>query len=127
MRYRKSEAKAYGRVNLHGIWAAIRYPFTTAGELDEADLRKNVRKYVDAHFDQRFWTSVTINTATYDYVCHGTLTLVASLKGSADTAIDYLAGRNQNPNPKRYVWKAKGEIILRMIQKARQATLQQAA
>jgi transposase len=49
----------------------------------------------------------------------------ASLKELADTIIAYLAARNQNP--KRYVWKAKGEDILRKIQKARQAMLQQAA
>lgn len=48
----------------------------------------------------------------------------ASLKELADTIIAYLAARNQNP--KRYVWKAKGEDILRKIQKARQAMLQQA-
>lgn len=48
-----------------------------------------------------------------------------SLKELADTIIAYLAARNQNP--KRYVWKAKGEDILRKIQKARQAMLQQAA
>jgi len=47
MRYRKSEAKAFGRANLHGIWAAIPYPFTAKGELDEAGLRRDVRKYVD--------------------------------------------------------------------------------
>ena len=47
MRYRKSEAKAFGRANLHGIWAAIPYPFTKEGELDEAGLRRDVRKYVD--------------------------------------------------------------------------------
>ncbi len=47
MQYRKSEAKAYGRANLHGIWAAIPYPFKADGDLDEAGLRKDVRKYVD--------------------------------------------------------------------------------
>ena len=47
MRYRKSEAKAFGRANLHGIWAAIPYPFTANGDLDEAGLRRDVRKYVD--------------------------------------------------------------------------------
>lgn len=33
-----------------------------------------------------------------------------------------LADRNQNP--KRYVWKAKGEDILRKIQQARQTLAQ---
>lgn len=34
----------------------------------------------------------------------------------------YLAERNQNP--KRYVWRAKGEDLLRKIQQARQTLLQ---
>lgn len=49
----------------------------------------------------------------------------ASVKELADTIIAYLAARNENP--KRYVWKAEGEDILRKIQKARQAMLQQEA
>jgi len=47
MRYRKSEVKAYARANMRGIWAAIPYPFRANGDLDEAGLRKDVRKYVD--------------------------------------------------------------------------------
>jgi len=42
----------------------------------------------------------------------------ASVKELADTIIAYLADRNQNP--KRYVWKAEGEEILRKIQRARE-------
>ena len=48
-----------------------------------------------------------------------TLGSFASVKELADTIIAFLAHRNQNP--KRYVWKAKGEDILRKIQAARQA------
>ncbi len=47
MRYRRSEAKAFARANLRGIIAAIPYPFTPDGELDEAGLRKNIRHYID--------------------------------------------------------------------------------
>ena len=47
----------------------------------------------------------------------------ASVRELADTIIAFLADRNQNP--KRYVWKAKGEDILRKIHKARQAQAQQ--
>jgi transposase/DNA-binding CsgD family transcriptional regulator len=47
----------------------------------------------------------------------------ASVKELAETIIVYLADRNRNP--KRYVWKAKGEDILRKIQQARQAMLRQ--
>jgi transposase len=46
----------------------------------------------------------------------------ASVKELADTIITFLADRNENP--KRYVWKAKGEDILRKIQHARDAMLQ---
>ena len=37
----------------------------------------------------------------------------------ADAILDYLAARNETP--KRYVWKAKGEAILKKIQRAKQA------
>ena len=47
MRYARSGAKAYGRAHMRGIWAAIPYPFNDRGEIDEAGLRKDVRKYVD--------------------------------------------------------------------------------
>ncbi len=47
MRYHRSQAKAFGKTNMRGIWAAIPYPFTQTGELDEAGLRKDVRHYVD--------------------------------------------------------------------------------
>ncbi len=65
---------------------------------------------------ERFFRDVT------DRIADGSF---ASVKELADTIIAYLAARNQNP--KRYVWKAKGEDILRKIQKARQAMPQQQA
>ena len=65
---------------------------------------------------ERFFRDVT------DRIACGSF---ASVKELADTIIAYLAARNENP--KRYVWKAKGEDILRKIQKARQAMLQQQA
>lgn len=46
----------------------------------------------------------------------------ASVKELADKIFTYLADRNQNP--KRYVWNAKGEEILRKIQRARSAMMQ---
>lgn len=46
----------------------------------------------------------------------------ASVKELADTIITYLAERNQNP--KRYVWKAKGEEILRKTHRAREVMAQ---
>lgn len=49
----------------------------------------------------------------------------ASVRELADTIIAFLADRNQNP--KRYVWKAKGEDILRKIHQARQSQAQQTA
>src|SRR5438045_6408421 len=43
----------------------------------------------------------------------------ASTRELADAIIAFLAARNQNPQ--RYVWKAKGEDILRKIDAVRQA------
>ena len=43
----------------------------------------------------------------------------ASTRELADAIIAFLAARNDNP--RRYVWKAKGEDILRKINAARQA------
>lgn len=48
----------------------------------------------------------------------------ASVRELAETIMVFLADRNQNP--KRYVWRAKGEDILRKIQQARQTLAQQA-
>ena len=90
-----------------------------------------------------------IKTTTHDYIRHGTLTLFAALnylEGKLITTISEqhrhqewlaflkkikretpkdLADRNQNP--KRYVWNAKGEEILRKIQRARNAMMQSQA
>ena len=43
----------------------------------------------------------------------------ASTRELADAIIAFLAARNENP--RRYVWKAKGEEILRKINAARAA------
>ena len=47
MKYARSNAKKYAREHMKGVWAAIPYPFTKEGNLDEAELRKDVRRYVD--------------------------------------------------------------------------------
>jgi 4-hydroxy-tetrahydrodipicolinate synthase len=47
MHYARSEAKAYGRKHMRGIWAAIPFPFNAKGELDEAGLRRDLRQYID--------------------------------------------------------------------------------
>lgn len=47
MRYTSRDAKQYTRDNMRGVWAAIPYPFTQDGELDEAALRRDLRYYVD--------------------------------------------------------------------------------
>lgn len=62
---------------------------------------------------ERFFRDLT------DRIAEGSFT---SVKELADTIIAYLADRNQNP--KRYVWKAKGEEILRKIQRAREILAQ---
>lgn len=62
---------------------------------------------------ERFFRDLT------DYITEGSF---ASVKELADAIIAYLAEHNQNP--KRYVWNAKGEEILRKIQRARMAAAQ---
>ncbi len=47
MNYTKSEAKAYCREHMTGVWAALTTPFTPEGELDEEGLRKIVRTCID--------------------------------------------------------------------------------
>lgn len=49
----------------------------------------------------------------------------SSVKELANTIIAFLAERNAQP--KRYVWRAKGEDILRKIQRAREAMMSQSA
>ena len=45
--YLKTEAKAYAKANMRGIWAAALNPFTETLELDEAGLRGNIRHWID--------------------------------------------------------------------------------
>lgn len=52
---------------------------------------------------------------TSDCIRDGSFQSVGEL---ADAIMDYLAARNESP--KRYVWKAKGEEILKKIQRAKQ-------
>jgi len=47
MEYTKSEAKAYCRKHMKGVWAALTTPFKPDGELDEKGLRENVRRCID--------------------------------------------------------------------------------
>lgn len=64
---------------------------------------------------ERFFRDLT------DFLSEGSF---CSVKKLSDSIMTYLAERNRNP--KRYVWKAKGEDILRKIHAAR-ATLNSAA
>src|SRR3954470_4087859 len=45
MKYRRTDAKAYAREHLRGIWAAALTPFTAELRLDEAGWRRNVRHW----------------------------------------------------------------------------------
>jgi 4-hydroxy-tetrahydrodipicolinate synthase len=47
MKYSRRDAKKYTHEHMKGVWAAIPFPFTQNGELDEAALRRDVRRYVD--------------------------------------------------------------------------------
>jgi 4-hydroxy-tetrahydrodipicolinate synthase len=48
MEYTKTEAKAYCKQHMKGVWAAITTPFKPDGELDEKGLRANMRRYIEA-------------------------------------------------------------------------------
>ena len=55
MEYTKSEAKAYCREHMTGVWTALTTPFTPSGELDEEGLRQIVRTCIDdLHIDGFF-------------------------------------------------------------------------
>src|SRR5262245_19079279 len=59
MDYRKSEAKDASRAQFRGIWAAITTPFTSALDVDEAGLRRNMRHLTDTlRVDGVFCTGV---------------------------------------------------------------------
>jgi hypothetical protein len=58
---------------------------------------------------ERFFADVTL-----DCVREGSFQSVRELVEAID---EYLADRNENP--KRYVWRAKGEEILKKIQRAK--------
>ena len=47
MKYRRSEAKAYARERMTGIWAAALMPFAEDLSVDEAGFRRNLRHWVD--------------------------------------------------------------------------------
>jgi transposase len=60
---------------------------------------------------ERFFGEITA-----DVIRHGSF---ASIKELSDDIMQYLADRTANP--KRYVWKAEGEVILAKIKRAREA------
>lgn len=47
MKYTRRDAKKHTREHMKGVWAAIPYPFTEDGDIDEAALRSNIRRYID--------------------------------------------------------------------------------
>jgi len=47
MRYKKSDAKAYARSNMKGIWAAALNPFAPDLALDEKAFRANIRHWIE--------------------------------------------------------------------------------
>ena len=68
LRYGRSNAKAYARTHLHGVWGAIPYLFTADDELDKQGLRYNIRYCIDnklldgiycGHFMSEFWALTT--------------------------------------------------------------------
>ncbi len=47
MKYRKSEAKAYAKKNIKGLWGASLTPFKPDYMIDEDGFRQNIRHYID--------------------------------------------------------------------------------
>jgi len=47
MKYAKSDAKAYSRATMRGIWAAANMPFNEDGSIDERGFRSNMRHWID--------------------------------------------------------------------------------
>ena len=47
MKYSRTDAKAYARTHLSGIWAAAQTPFKPDLSIDEVGLRRNLRHWVD--------------------------------------------------------------------------------
>jgi 4-hydroxy-tetrahydrodipicolinate synthase len=47
MKYRRTDAKAYARNHMKGIWAAALMPFAPDLSIDEAGFRRNLRHWVD--------------------------------------------------------------------------------
>jgi 4-hydroxy-tetrahydrodipicolinate synthase len=57
--YSKSEAKAAARERFNGVWAAVTTPFDTAGNVDEAGMRRDLHHLVDVlEVDGIFCTGV---------------------------------------------------------------------
>ncbi|HVE49058.1 MAG TPA: dihydrodipicolinate synthase family protein [Casimicrobiaceae bacterium] len=48
MKYHRSDAKAYARAHLRGVWAATPTPFKDDFSLDEAGLRQNLKHWIGA-------------------------------------------------------------------------------
>ena len=47
MKYRKSEAKAYAKQHIKGVWVASVTPFTADYKIDEEGIRQNIRHCID--------------------------------------------------------------------------------
>ncbi len=46
MKYTRSQAKAWSRANMRGIWAAALTPFTADGRMDEEGMRRNYEHWI---------------------------------------------------------------------------------
>jgi len=77
--YKKSQARAYCRENMKGIWAAIPYPFDERDRIDEEALRADIRHYIDDLHIQGFFVGGLIG----EFWC---LTKEERLRGQAVAA-----------------------------------------
>jgi 4-hydroxy-tetrahydrodipicolinate synthase len=61
MEYTKTEAKAYARKNMQGLWGSISYPFRKDLELDEKGLLSDLNHYIDTIKIDGFYMGGIIN------------------------------------------------------------------
>src|SRR5262245_18855600 len=101
MRFARTDAKAYARANLKGIWAAALTPFRPDGALDEEGFRRNLRHWVDdlgidgvfvsGKQGEFFSMSVAERKRTFDIAIEelgGARTIMSCSDQKLDTVID---------------------------------------
>lgn len=98
MKYSKTDAKAYARQNMKGIWAAALTPFAPDLSIDEAGLRRNIRHWtrvlgIDGLFisgkqGEFFSLSVAERKRTFDIAIEETQGVAGTIMSCSDQNLD---------------------------------------